>query len=143
MHFDPAIAAQEALHRAEESGELGSFQKEVVTAEEIFSTEAGPVAKQAYEKLQQVGEKLPNALRFQEFLIYITWQQVTEETVPQHFQKGLDLCNRFLEQFGKAIEGTDTHQRISAIRKSYRGGLGIDDEENIPEHEEDSFKGGD
>lgn len=143
MHFDPAIAAQQALHRAEENGELATFQNEVVEAEENFSTEAGPVAKQAYEKLQQVGESLPNALRFQEFLIYITWQQVTEETIPQHFQKGLELCDRFLEYFRKEIEGTDTNQRITAIRKSFQGGLGIDEDENIPEHDEDAFAGGD
>ena len=143
MQFDPAIAAQQALHRAEESGELGTFQKEVVEAEEIFSTDAGPVAKQAYETLQQVGESLPNALRFQEFLIYITWQQVTEETIPQHFQKGLELCDQYLKHFGIEIEGTDTHQRITDIRKSFQGGLGINEEENIPEHDEDAFEGGD
>ena len=50
MHFDPAIAAQQALHRAEECEELESCRREVTEAEEIFSTEAGPVAKQAYEK---------------------------------------------------------------------------------------------
>ena len=143
MQFDPAIAAQQALHRAEENGELGTFQKEVVEAEEIFSTDAGPVAKQAYETLQQVGESLPNALRFQEFLIYITWQQVTEETIPQHFQKGLELCDQYLTHFGIEIEGTDTYHHITDIRKSFQGGLGIDEEENIPEHDEDAFAGGD
>jgi len=143
MNFDPAIAAQQALHRAEEDGELETFQTKIVEAEEVFSTEAGTLAKQAYEKLQHVGESLPNVLRFQEFLIYITWQQVTEETIPQHFQKGLELCDRFLEQFRKEIEGTDTHQRIKDIRKSFQGGLGIDEDENIPEHDEDAFEGGD
>jgi hypothetical protein len=120
MHFDPAIAAQQALHRAEENGELATFQNEVVEAEENFSTDAGTVAKQAYEKLQQVGESLPNALRFQEFLIYITWQQVTEETIPHHFQTGLDLCDRFLEQFGKLVEGTETHQQITMTKMPLR-----------------------
>lgn len=143
MHFDPAIAAQQALHRAEESGELTTFQEEIADAEEIFSTEAGPLAKQAYEKLLQVGENLPNAMKFQEFLIYITWQQVTEETILQHFQKGLELCDRFLELFGDKIDGTDTSQQIMAIRKSFQGGLGIDEEENVPEHDEDAFAGGD
>ena len=143
MDFDPAIAAQQALHRAEEGGELGGFQTEVVEAEETFSTNAGPGAKQAYERLQEVGESLPHAQRFQEFLIYITWQQVTEETIPRHFQRGLELCDRFLKQFGKEIEGTDTYQQIIDIRKSFQGGLGIDEEENIPEHDEDAFPGGD
>lgn len=143
MHFDPAIAAQQALHRAEENGELEHFQTEIVEAEEIFSTEAGPLAKQAYEKLQEIGENLPRALRFQEFLIYITWQQVTEETIPQHFQKGMELCDQFLERFKIEIAGTNTYHRVVAIRKSFQGGLGIDEDENIPEHDEDAFQGGD
>ena len=143
MNFDPAIAAQQALHRAEEAGELDRFQNEVVQAEETFSTEAGPVAKQAYETLQLIGESLPHALRFQEFLVYITWQQVTEETISEHFQKGLELCDRFLKHFGEEIDGTDTHQRITAIRKSFQGGLGIEEEDTIPEHDEDAFAGGD
>ena len=143
MNFDPAIAAQQALHRAEEAGELKRFQSEIVEAEETFSTEAGPVAKQAYEKLQQIGESLPHAQRFQEFLIYITWQQVTEETISDHFQKGLELCDRFLKHFGKEINDTDTYQQITAIRKSFQGGLGIEEEETIPEHDEDAFPGGD
>jgi len=44
MNFDPAIAAKQALHRAEEDGELETFQTEIVEAEEVFSTEAGTLA---------------------------------------------------------------------------------------------------
>ena len=87
-----------------------------------------------------------NCLRhkwFQEFLIYITWQQVTEGPLVRYFQHGLDACNRFLEQFAKEIEGTPTHLHILAIRESFQGGLGIETQEVIPEHEEDAFQGGD
>ena len=124
MHFDPAIAAQQALHCAEENGELATFQNAVVEAEETFSTEAGSVAREAYEKLQQIGERLPQALRFQEFLIYITWQQVTEETIPQHFQKGLELCDRFSRTFRERYDGDrygSTHYRHSKVLS---GGIG-------------------
>ena len=43
----------------------------------------------------------------------------------------------------KEIEGTPTHQHILAIRESFQGGLGIETQEVIPEHEEDAFQGGD
>ena len=142
MHFDPAITAQQALHRAEEEGELGDALNEIVEAEETFSSEAGPEARRAYDCLQQIGEQLPEARAFQEFLIYITWQQVTEETIPQHFQKGVELCDRFLARFSGELEGSETLNQVVAIRKSFQGGLGSE-ESPVPEYEEDMFKGGD
>ncbi|MGV7229373.1 MAG: hypothetical protein ACQ9IQ_12005 [Nitrospirales bacterium] len=143
MNFDPAIAANQALQQAEQQRELGDLASDILEAEETFSTDQGQDAKQAYEKLQGFGEKLPQAKWFQEFLIYITWQQVTEGPLARYFQHGLDACNRFLEQFAKEIEGTPTHQHILAIRESFQGGLGIETEEVVPEHEEDAFQGGD
>jgi hypothetical protein len=143
MNFDPAIAANQALQQAEQQGELGDLESDILEAEETFSTDQGQEAKQAYEKLQGFGEKLPQAKCFQEFLIYITWQQVTEGPLARYFQHGLDACNRFLEQFAKEIKGTPTHQHILAIRESFQGGLGIETEEVVPEHEEDAFQGGD
>lgn len=143
MNFDPAIAAHQALQQAEQQGELGDLESDILEAEETFSTDQGQEAKQAYEKLQGFGEMLPQAKWFQEFLIYITWQQVTEGPLARYFQHGLDACNRFLEQFAKEIEGTPTHQHILAIRESFQGGLGIETEEVVPEHEEDAFQGGD
>ncbi len=104
MNFDPAIAAQQALHRAQEADELGDLEDEITETEDTFSSDAGPEAKQAYERLQKIGEQLPHAQGFQEFLIYITWQQVTEETIPRHFQRGLQLCNQFLERFGESLK---------------------------------------
>ena len=143
MNFDPAIAAQQALHRAKEEGELEELETDILEAEEIFSTDQGQEAKQAYDTLQGYGERLPQARWFQEFLIYITWQHVTEGPLVQYFQHGLNLCDRFLVQFGPAFEGTQSHQQITAIRKSFQGGLGIEVENDIPEFEEDAFQGGD
>ncbi|MER3423152.1 MAG: hypothetical protein C4293_07910 [Nitrospiraceae bacterium] len=91
MHFDPAIAAQQSFVRAQQAGELGDTLDAAVKAEEIFSASAGEEAKTAYELLQQIGEQQHHKARcFQEFLIYITWQQVTEETIPRHLRKGLE-----------------------------------------------------
>jgi len=143
MNFDPAIAAHQALQQAQQQGELGDLESDILEAEEAFSTDQGQEAKQAFEKLQGFGEKLPQGKWFQEFLIYITWQQVTEGPLARYFQHGLDACNQFLEQFAKEIEGTPTKQHIQAIRESFQGGLGIETEEVVPEHEEDAFQGGD
>ncbi len=143
MNFDPAIAAQQALQQAKECSELGKFAEDILETEEIFSTDQGPEAKAAYETLQEFGEQLPQAKWFQEFLIYITWQQVTEGPLARYFQQGLDASDRFLEQFCKEIEGTPTRQHILAIRESFQGGLGIETQDAIPEHEEDAFQGGD
>ena len=59
MNFDPAIAAHQALQQAEQQGELGDLKSDILEAEEIFSTDQGQEAKQAYETLQQFGEQLP------------------------------------------------------------------------------------
>jgi len=143
MNFDPAIAAQQALQLAKEQGELGELETDILETEEIFSTDQGPEAKQAFDTLQQLGAQLPQTQHLQEFLIYITWQQVTEGPLARYFQHGLGLCDRFLDRFGKKIEGTTTHRQILAIRESFQGGLGIEEEHVIPEFEEDAFQGGD
>jgi len=85
MNFDPAIAANQALQQAEQQGELGDLESDILEAEEIFSTDQGQNAKQAYETLQNFGEQLPQAKWFQEYLIYITWQQVTEGPIARYF----------------------------------------------------------
>ena len=142
MNFDPAIAARQALHRAEDNGELGDFRDEIIEAEEAFSSDAGQEAKRAYEHLQQLGEQLPEARAFQEFLIYITWQQVTEETIARHFQKGVELCEQFLAKFEEELLGSMILNQVIDIQESFRGGLGLQ-EDPMPEYEEDMFKGGD
>ncbi len=143
MNFDPAIAAQQCLQQAEAQGELGQWEDDILEAEEAFSTDQGPEAKAAYEALQEFADKLPRAKWFQEFLIYITWQQVTEGPLPRFFQHGLESCDRFLEQFEQEIIDTPSHQQILALRESFQGGLGIESENLLPELDEDSFKGGD
>ena len=143
MHFDPAIAAQQALHRAEEEGELGDLKEEVADMEESFSASAGTEATEAFEKLQALGERLPDARFFQEFLVYITWQQVTEVTLPRYFQKGAELSDRFLERFGGELDGSDTLRQVRSLRRSFRGGLGEQEEGAPAEYDEDAFNGGD
>ena len=142
MQFDPAISAQQALHRAEEHGELGSLQQEVIDAEEAFSVDEGKEARQAYDRLQEYGNQLPEAQYFQEFLIYITWQQVTAETIPQHFRKGADLCSGFIQRFSGTLEGSTTLSQVLDIQDSFRGGLGEQDH-TLPEYDEDALHGGD
>ena len=88
MNFDPAVVAQEALARAYSHDDLGDAQPEIEEAEETFSSETGLEAKRAYETLIVIGEKLPQAKAFQEFLIFTTWQQVTEETISTPFSQG-------------------------------------------------------
>lgn len=143
MDFDPSIAAQQALHRAEEEGELGELRAEIVEAEETFSSSAGPEATDAFDALQSLGERLPEARSFQEFLIYITWQQVTENTVPRYFRKGAELCDRFLDRFAGDLQGGETLRQVRDIRASFRGGLGEIDDDEAAEYDEDAFRGGD
>jgi hypothetical protein len=143
MNFDPAIAAHQALRQAEAHGELGMLAADILEAEEIFSTDQGQEAKQAYEQLQSFGRQLPRAKWFQEFLIFITWQRVTEGPLARHFQHGLDACNRFLVEFKDEIEGTPSLQQVLDIRESFQGGLGLEEDDVMPELDEDAFKGGD
>ncbi|MCA9472616.1 MAG: hypothetical protein MRJ96_00800 [Nitrospirales bacterium] len=143
MNFDPAIAARQALRQSEECGELGEFEDDVLETEETFSSIQGPEATQAYKQLQCYGEQLPDARYFQEFLVYITWQQVTEGPLPEFFQQGLTLCDRFMERFSKDIINTPSYDHVLALRQSFQAGLGIETEDIIEEHEEDAFAGGD
>lgn len=143
MNFDPAITAQEALVRAYADDDLGDSQPDIEEAEDTFSSETGSEAKRAYETLIAIGETLPEAQAFQEFLIFITWQQVTEETIPRHFHKGVQLTEQFLARFGTQIKGTDVYERVFAIRQSFRQGLGHHVESMQDEYDRDTFHGGD
>ncbi len=143
MNFDPAIVAQEALARAYADDSLGDAQPDVEEAEETFSSETGPEAKRAYETLLAIGETVPQAQAFQEFLIFITWQQVTEETIPRHFHRGVQLTEQFLSRFGSRIRGTEVWERVVAIRQSFKRGLGDRSESIQDEYDRDTFHGGD
>ena len=141
MQFDPAIAAQVSFTRAQESGELGPDLEQAREAEAIFSGSAGREATAGYFTLLELGERHPDAVSFQEFLIYITWQQVTEETIPAHFQKGAELCDQYLSRLDHGHDETQAEQ-ISALRRSFRAGLG-QGEDDEAEYDADTPKGGD
>jgi hypothetical protein len=140
MQFDAALAAQDTFQRAE--AELGSDWDTAVELEGIFSSNAGSTAREAYEGLLALATRYPKAHSYQAFCIFITWQQVTEETIAHHFQTGLRLCETFLA----SVEGkhrTDVEQ-IMELYGSYRDGLGLDEEDEIQvEFRKDTPKGGD
>lgn len=146
MRFDPAIEAQVSFKLTLESGQLGDDLEAVHEAEATFSATAGSEAKAAYQTLQTIGERHLDLLSFQEFLIYITWQQVTEETLPVYFKKGLDLCDQYLRRSGKTARdhGQTQAKQIRELRTSFSRGLGLaDEDETEEEYDRDSFKGGD
>ncbi len=143
MNVDPAIAARNALARAYAHDALGDAYADIEAAEDVFSSETGVEATRAYETLLAIGERLPQAQAFQEFLIFTTWQQVTEETHPRHFRKGVELTRQFLERFGARVKGTDVYERIAAIQQSFQGGLGGQVDEIRDEYDRDALHGGD
>ena len=141
MQFDPAIAAQASFTRAQQAGELGPDLEPAREAEAIFSASAGREARDAYFALQALGARHPDAVAFQEFLIYITWQQVTEETIPAHFQRGAELCDRYLSRLARGHDESQADQ-IRELRKSFRAGLGLNDDDEA-DYDADTPQGGD
>jgi hypothetical protein len=141
MQFDPAIAAQASFARAQASGELGDDLAQAQEAEAIFSGSAGREARDAYFILQALGARHPDAVALQEFLIYITWQQVTEETIPAHFQKGAELCDQYLSRLARGPDEIQADQ-IRELRRSFRVGLGISDDDEA-DYDADTPQGGD
>jgi len=140
MQFDPALAAQTALREAE--AELGSDWRTALELEHTFSSNAGAIAREAYEGLLALAQRYPHAQAFQAFCIYITWQQVTEETIAQHFQTGMRLCETYLA-VGNGKNGQNIEQ-ITELYGSFRAGLGMEEEEEIQaEFKRDTPKGGD
>jgi hypothetical protein len=140
MHFDAALAAQETFRRAQ--AELGSDRDAAIELESTFSSNAGSTAREAYEGLLALAIRHPYAHSFQAFCIFITWQQVTEETIAHHFHTGLRLCEKFLVSPGSKHQG-DVEQ-ITELYGSFRDGLGLDEEDEIQvEFRKDTPKGGD
>jgi hypothetical protein len=140
MQFDPALAGQAALREAEV--ELGSDWQTALELEHTFSSNAGVIAREAYEGLLALSQRYPHAHSFQAFCIYITWQQVTEETISQHFQTGVRLCETFLS----SVDASDGQHReqITELYESFRAGLGMEEEDEIQvEFRRDTPKGGD
>ena len=140
MNFDPAIAAQAALARVRANGDLQGDLDRVLDAEERFSSSAGHEAADAYRELVEIGERHLDVEAYQAFLVHITWQQVTEQTIPQYFQRGLMLSGRYLERFSDAGE---ERRRVEALHDSFRAGLGITDDTEEHDYDRDTFKGGD
>lgn len=140
MHFDPALAAQEAFSSTE--AELGVAWNTAVELENTFSSNAGTSAREAYEGLLALAQQYPNAHSFQAFCIYITWQQVTEETIARHFETGMKLCEAYLA----AREAKEPRhiEQIAELYESFRAGLGLVEEDEIQiEFRRDTPKGGD
>ncbi len=140
MQFDPALAAQQAFQEAET--ELGLDWDTAVELEDTFSSNAGSTAREAYEGLLALAQRHPNAHSFHAFCIYITWQQVTEETIPRHFETGMRLS----EQYLASVDGKDERHlvHVADMLGSFRAGLGLEEEDEIQvEFRRDTPKGGD
>lgn len=144
MQFDPALAAQAAFQQAEANRELGLDWQEAVEAEEIFSSSADATARESYEQLLALSRRHPTAHFFQAFCIYITWQQVTEETIPHHFRTGVKLCEQFLPIASGQSSLAQNVAQIRELYQSFKAGLGAAAaDEHQEELDRDSFKGGD
>ncbi|MGA6828344.1 hypothetical protein ACO9S2_12100 [Nitrospira sp. NS4] len=140
MQFDAALAAQDTFRRAE--AELGSDWDTAVELEDTFSSNAGATAREAYERLLSLATRHPDAHSFQAFCIYITWQQVTEETIARHFETGLKLCEAYLVS-REAKDQLDINY-VTELYESFRAGLGLEEEDEIQvEFRKDTPKGGD
>ena len=140
MRFDPALAAQAAFRQAED--ELASDWETAVELEGTFSSNAGASAREAYEGLLALAQQYPNAHSFQAFCIYITWQQVTEETIARHFETGLKLCEAYL--ISREAKEPRHIEQITELHESFRAGLGLEEEDDIQvEFRRDTPKGGD
>ena len=140
MQFDAALAAQVAFQESET--ELGSDWDTAVELEDTFSSNAGSTAREAYEELLAIARRYPQAHSFQAFCIYITWQQVTEQTIAHHFQTGMRLSESYLA----SLDGKDQRHigYVTELLESFRAGLGLDEEDEIQvEFRKDTPKGGD
>ncbi|MDF0667892.1 MAG: hypothetical protein P0119_17760 [Nitrospira sp.] len=140
MRFDPALAAQEAFRQAE--AELASDWETAVELEGTFSCNAGVTAREAYEGLLALAQRYPNAHAFHAFCVYITWQQVTEETIARHFETGLKLSEAYLASH----DGKNTRdiECITELHGSFRAGLGLEEQDELQvEYKRDTPKGGD
>ncbi|HLZ34884.1 MAG TPA: hypothetical protein VKP13_12770 [Nitrospira sp.] len=140
MQFDAALAAQDALRKA--ASELGSDWDTAVELEEVFSSNAGAAAREAYERLLSLATLHPKAHYFQAFCIYITWQQVTEETLAHHFHTGMRLSETFLASLDEKDQREIAY--VTELYESFRAGLGLEEEDEIQaEFRKDTLKGGD
>ena len=142
MQFDPALAAQQAFSRADSNNELGADWDAAAEAEVTFSSNAGATARAAYEQLLALAGRYPKAHSFQAFCIFITWQQVTEETIAHYFQTGVRLCEAYL--VSREAKDQRDIDYVTELYESFRAGLGLEEEDEIQvEFRRDTLKGGD
>ncbi|HSA61997.1 MAG TPA: hypothetical protein VLE03_07130 [Nitrospiraceae bacterium] len=140
MQFDAALAAQAAFKKAE--AELGSDWDAALELEDTFSSNAGATAREAYAGLLALAQRYPSAHSFHAFCIYITWQQVTEETIARHFQTGMRLCEAYLASH--EAKDQQSIDYVTQLYESFRAGLGLEEEDEIQvEFRKDTPKGGD
>ncbi|MBI3355411.1 MAG: hypothetical protein HY038_01310 [Nitrospirae bacterium] len=140
MQFDAALAAQNTFRQAE--SELGPHWATAVELEDTFSSNAGATAREAYEGLLALSQRYPQAHSFHAFCIYITWQQVTEETIAHHFQTGVRLCEAYL--ISRDAKDQRDIDYVTELYESFRAGLGLEEEDDIQvEYRKDTPKGGD
>lgn len=140
MQFDAALAAQDTFQRSE--AELGSDWDTAIELEDTFSSNAGSTAREAYEGLLAIAIRYPKAHSFQAFCIFITWQQVTEETIAHHFHTGMRLCEAYL--VSREAKDTQDIAYVTELYESFKAGLGLDEEDDIQvEFRRDEPKGGD
>ena len=140
MQFDAALAAQDTFRRAE--AELGSDWDTAVELEDTFSSNAGATAREAYEGLLALATRHPEAHSFHAFCIYITWQQVTEETIARHFETGLRLSESYLASHES--KNPREIEYVTELYDSFRAGLGLEEEDEMQaEYKRDTPKGGD
>jgi len=126
--------------RVQVSSELGKEFEAAVAAQERFSSGSGEEVSEAYRELVAIGARHPEAEAFGEFLVYATWCQLMDETVPEHFQRGVALCQALLRRdLGGDAERL---KRLRTMEQSFRAGLGetVDDE---MDYDADTLKGGD
>ena len=140
MEFDPAIAARHVFEQVQKLDELGEELEAAVEAEERFSSSAGDEASEAYRELIAIGARYPEAVTFEEFLVYITWCHLMDETYPEHFKRGLVLCQDLLQR----DSGGDPERvkRLRGMEQSFRAGLG-ETGEDLMDFDTDTPKGGD
>ncbi len=144
LQFDPAIEAQTAFQLARAGNELGPDWDLAQSWEATFSEGAGEQATEAYRRLLALGERHADAHAFQEFLIYSTWQQAAEDMRAEHFQRGLDLCDKFLTRGCVSSSRPHSLTQVRELRTSFAKSLGIEKPDEFgEEYDRDTFKGGD
>jgi hypothetical protein len=140
VKFDPAVAARKVFSQVEASNELGADLEAALAAEIRFSSGAGEEASEAYRELVAIGERHPEATAFGEFLVYITWSHLMDETHPEHFKRGLALCQDLLRR--ETGGDPERVERLRSMEQSFRAGLGSESRDEL-NYDADLPKGGD